>query len=520
MTTRIFSKNEKSFKKDIVDDSILAGSYRVILDLSQLYAIPMDQRKIGMLTFVISNGHYYNLVSGIENINWNDLGTSLGGGGSSFAMPDNLVLVDPLETEIIGERYQNIENALLYIDTQTPTINNRWGVKLAGGVFNDNFTIRMYTSIIGERGSTELRGTITVTNAGDHYHSWHDCIYNCIINCDVDTDSDIIFDSCIIKGITGTSLIGGYYFFFNCFEVNVVNDPLSNVLLYFCDYSLDIICQSLYAYHISYGIGDVTCEYAELKYCILLDYLDISTYSEFYTCNFKYWSLNRLLTSSKMWDCTFTSTEAELDRTLANGSTIELYNCIFPLTTTVIVPATTTLNTNNCINLLVNNTGGTWSNSGVLYDNTASLLTSTNVQDAIDEIVDMMESESITVKGTTGGLIRKVYEATTGAMAGASANITLNIPATVYVIGIQFRVDTLITSGDGATSWTATFDGGLTIEICDLQIFTQNTKVSSMAGGVTEAVTNIIVTPDSNTFSGGEIRAIVYVDEFIAMDDV
>lgn len=115
-----------------------------------------------------------------------------------------------------------------------------------------------------------------------------------------------------------------------------------------------------------------------------------------------------------------------------------------------------------------------------------------------------------TTVGTGGGLGYMTFDAV-ATLSGATTTITLSIPAGYLLIGAQLRVDTAITSGDGATSWSAAFSGGSTTSIATGQAFTKNTKVDfNMVGELTTGTTNVAVTPNSGTFSGGAVRAICY----------
>ena len=127
------------------------------------------------------------------------------------------------------------------------------------------------------------------------------------------------------------------------------------------------------------------------------------------------------------------------------------------------------------------------------------------------------------IPGSAGGLGIKVKEATK-TLSGASSTITLEVPVGAKVIGVQLRVDTLITAETGV-SWTATFSGGLTTQIATAQAFTKNTKINVLmdenaaATIVTSSVANIAITPDAGTFTAGVVRAIVYYQELTAMAD-
>jgi hypothetical protein len=124
---------------------------------------------------------------------------------------------------------------------------------------------------------------------------------------------------------------------------------------------------------------------------------------------------------------------------------------------------------------------------------------------------------------TAGGLQRTFAEAT-ATLSGANTTIQVNVPAGVRILGAQIRVDTLVTSGDGGTSWAATYSGGATQAIGGAgQAFTQNTKVSAAFNDTTESdvpgseVDILIDCDGAHTFSGGVVRAVVYYETFAAM---
>lgn len=125
-----------------------------------------------------------------------------------------------------------------------------------------------------------------------------------------------------------------------------------------------------------------------------------------------------------------------------------------------------------------------------------------------------------TLKGTTGGLTRKLSEATK-IISGASSSIEVSIPAGSKILGVQIRVDADVTSGDGGTTWSAVYSGGSTTSITTGAAFTINTKVNLLhAAEVVASETDITITPNSGTFSGGTLTAIVYYEQLEAMDDV
>lgn len=139
-----------------------------------------------------------------------------------------------------------------------------------------------------------------------------------------------------------------------------------------------------------------------------------------------------------------------------------------------------------------------------------STIASTGIFTTVDAKTD------ITIKGTTGGLVRKFYEATANISAAASVTITLSIPTNAVILGCQLRVDAALATGE---LWDAAYSGGSTEAIATAQAVAQNTKVNSFVTDITDNTTNIAITKNGGgSFTAqGTIRAIVYTEEFDAM---
>jgi len=139
----------------------------------------------------------------------------------------------------------------------------------------------------------------------------------------------------------------------------------------------------------------------------------------------------------------------------------------------------------------------------------------------IDKNGNLSGPHGVMVHGTSGGNVRSFSEEVSAALSGATTQIEVNIPAGTRISGAQFRVDTLITSGDGGTDWGAALSGGATSVLATTQPFTKNTKSSGLLATqpVAASETDITITCNGGTFSGGVIRAIVYYAELIGMDD-
>jgi hypothetical protein len=130
------------------------------------------------------------------------------------------------------------------------------------------------------------------------------------------------------------------------------------------------------------------------------------------------------------------------------------------------------------------------------------------------------------VANSGGGHRRLTSEAVSAALSGATSVIAVNIPVGARILGAQLRVDTLIASGDGGTTWSAAYSGGAAAQaITTGQAFAKNTKANQMFDPnvnsplVTSSVGTITITCDGAgpTFSAGVIRAIVYYEDFTAM---
>lgn len=124
------------------------------------------------------------------------------------------------------------------------------------------------------------------------------------------------------------------------------------------------------------------------------------------------------------------------------------------------------------------------------------------------------------IAGTTGGFARRYTEVLT-TLSGASTTIPISgIAADTKILGVQLRVDDLITFGGGGATWSAAFSGGSLTALALTRLPAKNTKANKMlVGEVASAAVNIVVTPNAGTFSGGNLRAIVYYEQLDAMAD-
>lgn len=152
----------------------------------------------------------------------------------SFDMPKNSVLVDPSVDEVVGERYQTINNALIYIATQTPTYDNRWAVEICIGTFTEDITIPDWVLLKGSGlESTILDGELTINyndSTNDDYW-FRNSIEGCrITNLYFDREATLNLSKCYITGGSQTiDAVGSKLNAFNCVFTGGTWDDLAHI---------------------------------------------------------------------------------------------------------------------------------------------------------------------------------------------------------------------------------------------------------------------------------------------------
>ncbi len=153
-----------------------------------------------------------------------------------------------------------------------------------------------------------------------------------------------------------------------------------------------------------------------------------------------------------------------------------------------------------------------WSESGIAVFTMEGNMSANGWNDGVFKV------DESSVMGTTGGFVVKSAEAVSSALSGASGSIAVNVPLGCRILGVQLRVDTLITSAS-ATSWSAAYVNTPTTAICSGQAFAKNTKYNALhsAYEITTGVVTITITPNTGIFTAGVIRGIVYYENFDLM---
>jgi hypothetical protein len=151
--------------------------------------------------------------------------------------------------------------------------------------------------------------------------------------------------------------------------------------------------------------------------------------------------------------------------------------------------------------------------------------------DTVDAVIDTGtglvkikedSANSSETTGSGGGFARRIAEATSGALSGATGTIAVNVPTGSRILGVQLRVDTAVTFSGTDTTWKAVYVNTPTTAITTGQAIAKSTKFSAVhpAYEITTGTVTITVQSDgSDTFTAGVIRAIVYYEDTITMAD-
>ena len=135
--------------------------------------------------------------------------------------------------------------------------------------------------------------------------------------------------------------------------------------------------------------------------------------------------------------------------------------------------------------------------------------------------IDDVVLQDVSVSEQNGGIEANFSNASNrSALSGGSGTLQVEVPANSLIKAVQLIVESAIT-GSGASTWTATFSGGSSTVIKTGGAFAKNTKYNIfLTPEVSSALTNIVITPDAGTFTGGRIRAIVQYDQLLTLPSV
>ncbi len=124
---------------------------------------------------------------------------------------------------------------------------------------------------------------------------------------------------------------------------------------------------------------------------------------------------------------------------------------------------------------------------------------------------------------THGGYSRVVYSATSGTLTGATDKIELNIPTGKYILMCQLHVKVAVTN-DGDNTWSSELNDTAQVEVISAgSAAAKNTNINHRADAdtawtLTDAETDIVLTPQGADFTGGEIEAHCLAEGFDTWD--
>lgn len=357
------------------------------------------------------------------NVRYTDLG-ALGGVdnvqdaidalvGQRGSQPSRVILVDPDEGAVIGERYPNWVGADAYVTAQSPSASSRWVIKITG-TNAENIVVRPWVSIVGEEGQTFLTGSITstATYVGPTADTTEASVIGCTIsNLSLTGASLLRADRCVLSG---GSPSGGALFAHDC----IFTDPFDGKSL---------AVERLFGGKVLGGdhlfdmeaswtnfLDNFTLAGGVYRFCRLGNAGSATYGPGLYTIN-NCDVTAALSPNSGAWNINSMATEFLGAVTVTGGSTFRAVACAFGASASV-AEAGSVIETNCCTKLgggtLVNVTApGTWTNRGSSYNNATSGLTATNTQAAIDELVTT-NSRSYQTAFTDASLVTGVLTVT------------------------------------------------------------------------------------------------------------
>jgi hypothetical protein len=135
-----------------------------------------------------------------------------------------------------------------------------------------------------------------------------------------------------------------------------------------------------------------------------------------------------------------------------------------------------------------------------------------------------LAANTIAASNLGDGSITRYASAASVTLSGASTDIEVNVPSGAKIISCALNVDTAIT-GSGVSTWAAAYTGGASQTIASSKALTQNTKQTTpfdvnAATDITSAETDVRITPDAGTFTGGAVRAVVIYEVYADLADV
>ena len=288
-------------------------------------------------------------------------------GIAAFTAPDNIVYVDPDQDEIPGSRYQTYAAALAYCQSQSPTIDNKWAIKITGEI-SDNIPIYGYIAVIGELGQTRLTGQVTPMTA----FGGSDFFVNQIAFCRVDNlactgaANTLVLYDCNIHG--GTSTAAPFIFGTDCYFLGGDFSSFSGTMRFYASVFFGgTYSPSLEAINcdITGNPPGVTLNGGTFWNC-LFGAGSLTIAAGTYNIFKGYWQSDVDITAGYALNFIGTALNGSVDLDV-NGGSLAVYGCPYSFAD-------------------IDYFSGTYTNYGAHYDNRTSGLAAEDTKSAIDEL--------------------------------------------------------------------------------------------------------------------------------------
>lgn len=324
------------------------------------------------------------------------------------SLPNNIISVDPNMEEIPTKRYTSVANAKVYIATQTPSTTNRWTI-VVGWTNNESFDIDPWVSIQWLGQSTLFTGEIT--SATDFTSDLDEIVLRECTASNIKLDpSQFIF--CYDVHITGWTFTGWQLITHSCTYEGWDFTALDNHVINSC-IAMSWTFWASNAFVNSTITGNCILNGSTIVWSIVLDDVELWT--------------GGVSINSSINTATITGNWYLVGWTFTNFSAIAWWQTLALQWVNLLTWLTVDgdLTTIGCTGQLPTVGAGTWTNSWDIFDNTASGMTATDVQWAINELASRRYTQTgvtlpvatpttITHNLNTTRPIVAVYDNTTG----------------------------------------------------------------------------------------------------------
>lgn len=167
----MISPTDTTDKYPTHEDKLGKGGYMSVADIAERDNIPLLRRKQGMMVYVVSTNIIFQLINGIENINWVDFSTQITASQSSGSLELSTLTVNGVVNSIFGG-LSIPNNEILYVIGDEFNI----GSKVYNGILIDVLDLNKNHNFIivfnGTSSSVYVNTNIPETQISDIINSY------------------------------------------------------------------------------------------------------------------------------------------------------------------------------------------------------------------------------------------------------------------------------------------------------------------------------------------------------------